>query len=78
MVPDLSFCILCIVRRSRRRSHPSLLGTTWFGETSDEEPSLIFSGYIHGNTNLVGKWRETATPVDLPGWEGVWSMTKIE
>jgi hypothetical protein len=28
--------------------------------------------------NLVGRWRETATPVDLPGWEGVWSMTKIE
>ncbi|KAF8491394.1 hypothetical protein JB92DRAFT_3100517 [Gautieria morchelliformis] len=41
-------------------------------------PSRIFSGYIHGNMNLVGRWRETATPVDLPGWEGVWSMTKIE
>jgi hypothetical protein len=49
-----------------------------FGWQTLEEPSLIFSGYIHGKTNLVGRWRETATPVDLPGWEGVWSVTKID
>ncbi|KAF8494023.1 hypothetical protein JB92DRAFT_2835036 [Gautieria morchelliformis] len=49
-----------------------------FSIATPGEPSLIFSGYIHGNTNLVGRWRETATPVDLPGWEGVWSVTKIE
>ena len=41
------------------------------------EPSLIFSGYIHGNQNLVGRWRETNTPVDRPGWEGAWSMRKV-
>ncbi|KAF8494037.1 hypothetical protein JB92DRAFT_2997379 [Gautieria morchelliformis] len=41
-------------------------------------PTRIFSGYIHGNMHLVGRWRETATPVDQPGWEGVWSMTKVE
>ncbi|KAF8495009.1 hypothetical protein JB92DRAFT_3230351 [Gautieria morchelliformis] len=49
-----------------------------FSVATPGEPSLIFSGYIHGSTNLVGRWHETATPVDLPGWEGVWSMIKIE
>jgi hypothetical protein len=41
------------------------------------EPSLIFSGYVHGGQNLVGRWRETITPVDRPGWEGAWSMKKV-
>ncbi|KAF8520995.1 hypothetical protein JB92DRAFT_2828040 [Gautieria morchelliformis] len=52
-----------------------------FSVATPGEPSLIFSGYIHGNTNLVNRWRETATPVDFPGREGregVWSMTKIK
>ena len=40
--------------------------------------SLLFSGYVHGNKNLVGRWRETLTPVNEPGWEGVWSMTKMD
>ena len=46
-----------------------------FGEASQE--SLMFYGYIHGNQNLVGRWRETVTPVDQPGWEGVWSMSRL-
>ncbi|KAF8495005.1 hypothetical protein JB92DRAFT_3126695 [Gautieria morchelliformis] len=49
-----------------------------FSVETPGEPSLIFSGYIQGSTNLVGRWRETATPVDLPGWEGVWTMIKVE
>jgi len=36
----------------------------------------IFQGYLHGQQNLVGRWRETATQFDAPGWEGAWSMAK--
>ncbi|KAF8582252.1 hypothetical protein K439DRAFT_1618421 [Ramaria rubella] len=44
------------------------------------ESSVVFSGYVHGGQNLVGRWRESnrVTPVDEPGWEGVWSMSKRE
>ncbi|KAF8588561.1 hypothetical protein K439DRAFT_593646 [Ramaria rubella] len=38
----------------------------------------VFRGYVHGQKNLVGRWRETATQVDAPGWEGAWSMMKVE
>ncbi|GJJ13415.1 hypothetical protein Clacol_007669 [Clathrus columnatus] len=34
----------------------------------------IFRGYLHGGVNLVGRWRETSTQFDAPGWEGAWVM----
>ncbi|KAF8574453.1 hypothetical protein K439DRAFT_801889 [Ramaria rubella] len=45
---------------------------------TEAEPSVLFHGYVYGKQNLVGRWRESFTPVDQPGWEGVWSMSKVE
>lgn len=36
----------------------------------------IFHGYIYNGQNLVGRWRETGTPVTSQGLEGVWGMVK--
>ncbi|KAF8574414.1 hypothetical protein K439DRAFT_854639 [Ramaria rubella] len=47
---------------------------------TESENAVVFSGYVHGGQNLVGRWRESniATPMEDPGWEGVWSMSKLE
>ncbi|PBL04335.1 hypothetical protein ARMGADRAFT_50007 [Armillaria gallica] len=37
----------------------------------------IFKGYIH-DQNLVGRWRETTTSVDIVGYEGGFIMTKTD
>ncbi|GJJ06053.1 hypothetical protein Clacol_000241 [Clathrus columnatus] len=36
----------------------------------------IFYGYIYSGQNLVGRWRETGTPITSQGLEGVWGMVK--
>ncbi|KAF9460340.1 hypothetical protein BDZ94DRAFT_1284000 [Collybia nuda] len=40
-----------------------------------EHGQWIFRGYLH-NRNLVGRWRETSTPVDAAGLEGAFLLSK--
>jgi hypothetical protein len=37
----------------------------------------VFRGYVHGG-NWVGRWRETATAVDVVGLEGGFCVSKVE
>ncbi|KLO17249.1 hypothetical protein SCHPADRAFT_179228 [Schizopora paradoxa] len=47
--------------------------------TNPEDASLgtwIFRGYITPSGVLIGRWRETATGMESPGWEGPFFLTK--
>ncbi|GAA5898006.1 hypothetical protein JCM5296_001451 [Sporobolomyces johnsonii] len=43
--------------------------------TPDSRGRWIYRGYRVGDS-LVGRWRDTHTPVDMSGYEGTWSMTR--
>ncbi|GAA5957651.1 hypothetical protein JCM3765_001467 [Sporobolomyces pararoseus] len=43
--------------------------------TPDSRGRWIYRGYRIGDS-LVGRWRDTHTPVDMSGYEGTWSMNR--
>ncbi|TNY18841.1 hypothetical protein DMC30DRAFT_402050 [Rhodotorula diobovata] len=43
--------------------------------TPDSRGRWIYRGVLVGG-NLVGRWRDTHTPVDLSGYEGTWIMSR--
>ncbi|GAA5931523.1 uncharacterized protein JCM15063_001492 [Sporobolomyces koalae] len=43
--------------------------------TPDSRGRWIYRGYRIGDS-LVGRWRDTHTPVDMNGYEGTWSMNR--
>jgi hypothetical protein len=38
----------------------------------------LFRGYLVGNLNgnIGGRWRDTTTPPDMPGYEGCFAMSR--
>ncbi|BGP46158.1 hypothetical protein JCM10450v2_001998 [Rhodotorula kratochvilovae] len=43
--------------------------------TPDSRGRWIYRGVLVGG-NLVGRWRDTHTPIDLSGYEGTWIMSR--
>ncbi|GAA6061770.1 hypothetical protein JCM10212_001376, partial [Sporobolomyces blumeae] len=43
--------------------------------TPDSRGRWIYRGYRIGDS-LVGRWRDTHTPIDMSGYEGTWSMNR--
>ncbi|GAA6026906.1 hypothetical protein JCM8097_005951 [Rhodosporidiobolus ruineniae] len=43
--------------------------------TPDSRGRWRYSGYLVGGS-LVGRWRDTHTPVDMSGYEGTWIMSR--
>jgi hypothetical protein len=56
----------------------ALLNSFCSRQLDGERGSWLYRGYLVGNANgrLVGRWRETASPVDYPGYEGCFVMRR--
>ncbi|GAA5970151.1 hypothetical protein JCM11641_000289 [Rhodosporidiobolus odoratus] len=43
--------------------------------TPDDRGRWVYRGFLVGG-NLVGRWRDASTPIDMNGYEGTWSMSR--